>query len=69
MSAASSLNMGARWLDQDGKPFDLIGALHSRGAKQRGFIDLPVWIGRKEGTALALRLVAQMTQWLKVFCR
>ena len=50
---------GARWLDQDGKPFDIIGALQSRGAKQRGFIDLPVWIGRKEGTALALRLVAQ----------
>lgn len=49
----------ARWLDEDGKPFDIIGALQSRGAKQRGFIDQPIWIGRKQGTPLALRLVVK----------
>lgn len=48
----------ARWLDKAGKPFDIIGALQSRRAKQRGFIDQPIWIGRKCGAALALRLVA-----------
>lgn len=46
----------ARWLDAAGDPFDLIAAL--RKASMRGLIDQPIWLGRKGGAALALRLVA-----------
>ncbi len=46
----------ARWLDADGAPFDLIAALR-QGAK-RGLIDRSIWVGRKSGPALSLRLVA-----------
>lgn len=46
----------ARWLDAKGNLFDLIAAL--RKASARGLIDQPIWVGRKGGAALALRLVA-----------
>ena len=52
-------SMAPRGLDQDGEPINIVGALQSLGAKQRGLLDLPVWIGRKEGAGLALRLVTQ----------
>ncbi len=47
---------GARWLDADGAPFDLIAAL--RKASPRGLLDRPIQVGRKGGAALDLRLVA-----------
>jgi hypothetical protein len=47
---------GARWLDAKGEPVDLIAELHKAAAN--GLIDRPIWIGRKGGAALALRLVA-----------
>jgi hypothetical protein len=46
----------ARWLDAEGAPFDLIAAL--RKANARGQIDRPIWVARKNGPALALRLIA-----------
>lgn len=46
----------ARWLDAEGNVFDLIAAL--RKAAGRGLIDRPIWIKRKRGAPLALRLVA-----------
>jgi hypothetical protein len=46
----------ARWLDAKGNLFDLIAAL--RKASARRLIDQPIWVGRKGGAALALRLVA-----------
>jgi hypothetical protein len=46
----------ARWLDAKGCPLDLIAQL--RAAKARGLIDRRIWIKRKGGTALAMRLVA-----------
>lgn len=46
----------ARWLDARGCPLDLIALL--RAAKARGLIDRRIWIKRKYGTALAMRLVA-----------
>ncbi|MGI8569910.1 MAG: transposase [Methylocella sp.] len=46
----------ARWLDADGEPADL--AAEFRKAAARGLIDRPIWVARKGGTALALRLVA-----------
>ncbi|HEY1246020.1 MAG TPA: IS4 family transposase [Hyphomicrobiaceae bacterium] len=47
---------GAHWLDADGKPVDLIALL--RKAAAQGTIDCPIWVKRKCGPALALRLVA-----------
>jgi hypothetical protein len=47
---------GARWLDADGKPIDLLAELHKSAAG--GLIDRPIWIARKFGPALGLRLVA-----------
>jgi len=47
---------GARWLDAEGNPVDLIAEF--RKAAARGLIDRPIWIGRKRGAPLALRLVA-----------
>jgi hypothetical protein len=46
----------ARWLDADGKPVDILAVLE-KGAVS-GQIDIPVWIGRKSGPALEVRLVA-----------
>jgi IS4 transposase len=45
-----------RWLDGEGKPVELIAEL--RHAAGRGWIDRPIWIGRKQGSSLPLRLVA-----------
>jgi hypothetical protein len=47
---------GARWLDADGASLDLIAEF--RKADARGRIDRPIWIGRKGGAPLALRLLA-----------
>ncbi len=46
----------ARWLDASGAPADLLKEFES--ADVSGQIDKPIWIGRKSGPALALRLVA-----------
>ena len=46
----------ARWLDADGEPVDLLGVFQ-KGAKA-GLIDRPIWIGRKSGVPLQMRLVA-----------
>ncbi len=47
---------GARWLDQNGAPLDLLAALAA--ASKQGLLDRPVWIARKRGAPLAVRLVA-----------
>jgi hypothetical protein len=47
---------GAHWLDADGEPVDLLAEFRKGAA--RGLIDRSIWIGRKSGPALALRLVA-----------
>ena len=47
---------GARWLNKDGKPFNLLAALET--AENAGALDRPIWIARKNARALALRLVA-----------
>lgn len=46
----------ARWRDANGAPVDLRAVLR-KGAR-RGLIDRPIWIARKSGPALRLRLVA-----------
>jgi Transposase DDE domain len=46
---------GARWRDKDGQPIDFIAMLR---AAKGGRIDRPIWIERKRGDNLALRLVA-----------
>jgi hypothetical protein len=46
----------ARWLDAEGEPLDLLAEFRKGAA--RGLIDRPIWIGRKRGPALGLRLVA-----------
>ncbi len=46
----------ARWLDAHGAPVDLRGELRRSAACGR--IDRPIWIGRKRGPPLGLRLVA-----------
>jgi Transposase DDE domain len=46
----------ARWLDGDGEPVDLL--VEFRKASDSGLIDRPIFIGRKAGKPLALRLVA-----------
>jgi hypothetical protein len=46
----------ARWLDAQGQPIDLIALL--RAASARGLTDRPIWIKRRRGTPLALRLIA-----------
>ena len=45
----------ARWLDGEGNVVDLVAELK---ASVRGLIDRPIWIKRKRGAPLALRLVA-----------
>ena len=49
----------ARWLDGKGDVFDLVDEL--RKAATRGLIDRPIWIKRKRGKPLAVRLVAVRT--------
>jgi hypothetical protein len=46
----------ARWLDAGGAPVSLLTEFENASAS--GLIDKPIWIGRKSGPALALRLVA-----------
>jgi len=46
----------ARWLGGDGDPVDLLAILR-KGAARR-LIDRPIWLSRKRGPALGLRLVA-----------
>jgi hypothetical protein len=46
----------ARWLGSNGKPIDLLTVL--RKGTKRGLIDQSIWIARKAGPPLALRLVA-----------
>jgi hypothetical protein len=46
----------ACWLDSKGDALDLVAEL--RKAATRGLIDRPIWIKRKNGEPLALRLVA-----------
>jgi Transposase DDE domain len=47
---------GARWLDESGKPFDILAALAAAG--NAGVLDRPIWVARKKAAPLALRLVA-----------
>jgi hypothetical protein len=47
---------GARWRNEKGDVVDLVAEL--RKASDRGLIDQPIWIKRKGGEPLALRLVA-----------
>ena len=47
---------GARWLDGNGKPFDILAALAAAG--NAGVLDRPIWVARKKAPPLALRLVA-----------
>jgi hypothetical protein len=44
----------ARWLGPDGAPIDLLAVL--RKGTELGQIYQPIWIARKSGTPLALRL-------------
>lgn len=46
----------ARWLDAGGKPVDMLAIL--RKGAGRGVIDQPIFVARKAGAPLALRLVA-----------
>lgn len=46
----------ARWLDASGAPVSLLKEFENADAS--GQIDRPVWIGRKAGPAIGLRLVA-----------
>lgn len=46
----------ARWRDADGKPVNLLTEFRKGAA--RGLIDRPIWIARKGGGALELRMVA-----------
>jgi hypothetical protein len=46
----------ARWLEADGKPADMLAIL--RKGTKIGLIDRPIFIARKSGDPLALRLVA-----------
>jgi hypothetical protein len=45
----------ARWQQRNGEPLDLLGML---GKYKADRIDVPVWIGRRSGPPLALRLIA-----------
>lgn len=46
----------ARWLDAAGEPVDLLAEFHAGAASGR--IDRPIWLTRKSGAPLRLRLVA-----------
>jgi hypothetical protein len=45
----------ARWLDADGRAFDIIAELHNTTI---GHIDRPIWLGRNQAAPLELRLIA-----------
>ena len=45
-----------RWLDADSQPVDLLAEF--RKASECGLLDRPIFVGRKNGEPLALRLVA-----------
>ena len=45
---------GARWLDSNGKPFDMLTALTA--AEKTGMLDCPIGIRRKNAAPLSLRL-------------
>jgi Transposase DDE domain len=47
---------GARWRDADDQPVDLVAELRKRAVD--GLLDRPIWIARKCGPSLALRLLA-----------
>jgi len=47
---------GARWLDGNRKPFDILAAF--KDAESTGVLDRPIWIGRKKAAPLSLRLIA-----------
>jgi hypothetical protein len=47
---------GARWSDAKGKSIDLLALLRKKSVG--GLVDQPIWIARKSGPLLALRLVA-----------
>lgn len=73
---------GARWLDGNGKPFDMLAALTvaentgdalaspvfslEQAPSGAGILDCPVWIGRKKALPLPLRLVAFRLPPIKV---
>ena len=44
------------WLGAGGEPLDILAELEKESA--HGQVDRPVWIGRKGGPALGLRLIA-----------
>jgi hypothetical protein len=46
---------GARWRDKDGRPIDFLAMLR---AAKNGRVDRPIFVERKGGPNLALRLVA-----------
>lgn len=46
---------GARWLEEDGKAFDIIRALAD---SETGVVDRPIWLGRNGAAPLKMRLVA-----------
>jgi hypothetical protein len=46
----------ARWLDAEGAPVDLLAEFAAGAAS--GLIDRPIWLARKSGSPLRLRLVA-----------
>jgi hypothetical protein len=46
----------ARWLDAEGEPVDFLAEFRAGAAS--GLIDKPIWIGRRSGSPLHLRLVA-----------
>jgi hypothetical protein len=46
----------ARWLDANAQPLDLLAVLAAAGSS--GCVDQPIWLGRRKGPPLALRLVA-----------
>ena len=46
----------ARWLDAEGEPVDLLAEFHAGAAS--GLIDRPIWLARKSGSPLSLRLIA-----------
>jgi Transposase DDE domain len=46
----------ARWLDGEGEPVDLLAQFHASTAS--GLIDRAIWLARKSGAPLRLRLVA-----------
>ena len=45
----------ARWLEHDGRSFDIVGALTGTAT---GHIDRPIWLARGKAAPLALRLIA-----------